>query len=249
VALTPGEIERATLLAWPALETIEDGSWTARFAQGYTKRANSVHSLEQADDGRASERIAALAERYRERSLRPVFRVTPLAGPGIVAALDAMGWDVYEPSVVLSMELSKRQRLVPAPTKYFEPGDPEWRHIQSAMAGNGPETSDILGAILDQITVPARGVVVYDDAYQPAGAALAVNAENCAVFLNVVVDPAKRGQGFGRAVMHAALNWTSQMGASNAAIQVLADNAVALALYGSLGFTQIYDYHYRRAPQ
>ena len=89
MALTAGEIERATLLAWPALETIEDGSWTARFAQGYTKRANSVHSLHLADDDRASERIAHLAERYRERGLRPVFRVTPLAGPGIVAALDA----------------------------------------------------------------------------------------------------------------------------------------------------------------
>jgi N-acetylglutamate synthase len=249
VALTPGEIERATLLAWPALETIEDGSWTARFAQGYTKRANSIHSLDLADDGRAGERIAALAENYRERGLRPVFRVTPLASPGIVAALDAMGWDNYEPSLVLSMELTKRQRLVSAPTKYFEPSDPEWRQIQSAMAGYAPQATETLGKILDQITVPARGVVVYDDAYQPAGAALAVNAESCAVFLNVVVDPAKRGQGFGRAVMHAGLNWTSQMGATDAAIQVLADNEVALALYRSLGFTQIYDYHYRRAPQ
>ncbi len=249
MALTPGEIERATLLAWPALEEVTNGSWTARFAKGYTKRANSIHSLELGDDRDADERINALAEEYRQRSLRPVFRVTPLAGPGIVAALDALGWDRYEPSLVLTMELTKRQRLVSAPTKYFEPSDPEWRQIQSAMAGNGPETSAILGAILDQITAPARGVVVYDDAYQPAGAALAVNAANCAVFLNVVVDPAKRGQGFGRAVMHAGLNWTSQMGATNSAIQVLVDNAVALALYRSLGFTQTYEYHYRRAPQ
>ena len=248
LALTPGDIECATLLAWPALEEITDGAWTARFSRGYTKRANSIHSLDPADEERAADRITALAERYRDRGLRPVFRVTPLASPGVVAALDSMNWDVYEPSLVLSMDLTKRQRLVSALTKYFEPTDPEWRQVQGSMAGYSAETQDTLGAILDQIQVPARGVVVYDDSYQPAGAALAVNAQNCAVFLNVVVEPSKRGQGFGRAVMHAGLNWTSQMGAAHAAIQVLADNSVALSLYRSLGFTETYQYHYRRAP-
>ncbi|WP_157959920.1 GNAT family N-acetyltransferase [Devosia submarina] len=249
MALSPAEIEQATLLAWPALEEAADGGWTARFAHGYTKRANSVHCLDPADDGRAQQRITALAELYRARDLRPVFRVTPLAGPGIVAALDEMGWDVYEPSLVLGMELSKRQRLVSALTKYFEPSDPEWRQVQADLAGYSAQTRNVLGQILDRITVPACGIVVYDDSYQPAGAALAVNAQNCAVLLNVVVDPAKRGEGFGRAVMHAGLNWTSQMGASYAAIQVLANNKVALGLYRSLGFEQIYEYHYRRAPQ
>lgn len=249
MALSPAEIEQATLLAWPAPEEVTDCAWTARFANGYTKRANSIHCLDPADDGRAEQRLAALAELYRERGLRPVFRVTPLAGPGIIAALDAMGWDVFEPSLVLGMELNKRQRLVSALTKYFEPTDGEWRQVQAELAGLGAQTQATLGEILDRLTPPARGVVVYDDSYQRAGAALAVNAQNCAVFLNVVVDPQKRGEGFGRAVMHAGLNWTSQMGATYAAIQVLADNAVALGLYRSLGFTQVYQYHYRRAPQ
>jgi ribosomal protein S18 acetylase RimI-like enzyme len=249
MTLSPAQIEQATLLAWPAPEEVVDGAWCARFANGYTKRANSIHSLDPADDKRATERIAALAELYRERGLRPVFRITPLAGPGIVAALDAMGWDVFEPSLVLGMELNKRQRLVPALTKYFEPMDPEWRQVQAGLAGYEAQTQGMLGEILDRLTVPARGVVVYDDSYQPAGAALAVNAQKCAVFLNVVVHPQKRGEGFGRAVMHAGLNWTAQMGATYAAIQVLADNGVALGLYRSLGFTQTYQYHYRRAPE
>jgi ribosomal protein S18 acetylase RimI-like enzyme len=248
VSLTPLEIERATLLAWPALEEIADGAWTARFARGYTKRANSVHSLDTADSQKAAERIDALAELYRARNLRPVFRITPLASPAIAAALDAKAWDVYEPSLVLSMPLTKRQRLVPAATNYFEPGDPEWLFLQGTMAGYDEQTSAVLGDILDRIAVPARGVIVYDDVYQPAGAALAVVAEETAVFLNVVVDRDKRSQGFGRAVMHAALNWTAQMGATNAALQVLADNAVALAMYRSLGFADQYTYHYRRAP-
>lgn len=248
MSLTAGEIERATLLAWPALEEITDGSWTARFAQGYTKRANSIHSLDVGDDADAGQRIDRLADHYRQRNLRPVFRQTPLAGPAIGAALDEKGWDTFEASLVLSMPHSKRQRLVPAPTQYFELGDPQWRDAQAAMAAYTPQTSAVLGKILDQISVPARGVMVYDDAYVPAGAALAVVAQGVGVFLNVVVDPGRRGQGFGRAVMHAALNWTGQMGATGAALQVLADNEVALALYRSLGFTHAYGYHYRRAP-
>jgi len=249
MTLTATQIEQATLLAWPSLETITDGAWSARFARGYTKRANSIHSLDLSDDGDAEARLDVLADEYRARNLRPTFRVTPLAGSGIIAALDAKGWETFEQSLVLSMPLAKRQRLVSAAPKYFEPTDPEWRNIQGAMAGYDAASLVSLGQILDQLNVPARGVVVCDETYRPAGAALAVQAEGTAIFLNVVVDPERRGEGFGRAVMHAALNWTSQMGATYAALQVLADNDAALALYRKLGFTDVYGYHYRRAPQ
>lgn len=248
MTLTATQIEQATLLAWPSLETITDGAWSARFALGYTKRANSIHSLDGGDDRNAEARLDALAAEYRARNLRPTFRVTPLAGPGIIAALDEKGWETFEQSRVLATPLTKRQRLVSAMPKYFEATDPEWRDIQGAMAGYDAAALKSLGQILDQLTVPARGVVVYDEGFQPAGAALAVNANGTAIFLNVVVDPERRGEGFGRAVMHAALNWTSQMGATNAALQVLADNEAALALYRKLGFTDVYGYHYRRAP-
>lgn len=248
MTLSPFPIEQATLLAWPALEEITDRSWSARFARGYTKRANSIHCLDLADDGDAGGRINALAGQYGRRGLRPTFRLTPLAGPAIGAALDEQRWDIHEPSLVLSMPLGKRQYQVPSPTRYFEAADPEWRQVQGALAGYSLETAILLGSILDQIKVPACGVVVYDKALQPAGAALAVTVGEIAVFLNVVVDRSRRGQGFGRAVMHAALNWTGQMGAGLGAIQVLADNGVALSLYRSLGFADSYGYHYRRAP-
>lgn len=244
--LTPVEIERATQMAWPALEEVRDGSWVARFARGYTKRANSIQSFEAADDADAGARIDALSTRYSAQGLTPTFRVTPLAGPGVNAALDEKGWSVFETSLVLAMALGKRARPVAATTRLFEPNDPEWRRSQGVMSGYDAATFDILGEILDRLTVPARGIIVYDDAYQPAGAALAVNADGIAVFLNVIVDEARRGQGFGRAAMHAALNWTSQNGASHAAIQVLADNVQAVPLYRSLGFGELYSYHYRR---
>jgi N-acetylglutamate synthase len=240
------EIETACLLAWPALETLRDGGWIARFARGYTKRANSIQSHDPADETDAAARIDALAQAYRARGLQPTFRITPLAGPGVIAALDAKGWQSFETSLVLAMPMTARARPVAATTRLFEPADPEWRQVQGAMAGYDAATFEALGAILDRIEVPARGVIVYDDAYRPAGAALGINAGGIAIFLNVVVDAAKRGQGYGRAVMNAALNWTGQSGASRAAIQVLADNVQAMPLYRSLGFEEVYSYHYRR---
>ena len=49
-------------------------------------------------------------------------------------------------------------------------------------------------------------------------------------------------------LMLSALKWARQRGARDAWLQVEADNAPALALYRSLGFDEVYRYHYRRPP-
>ena len=46
-----------------------------------------------------------------------------------------------------------------------------------------------------------------------------------------------------------ALKWARLRGAREAWLQVEADNAPALALYRSLGFDEVYRYHYRRPPE
>ena len=43
-------IEAAGLRAWPAVETMTDGSWILRAAGGHTNRANSTWCLNPADD-------------------------------------------------------------------------------------------------------------------------------------------------------------------------------------------------------
>lgn len=245
-ALTHLAVERATQLAWPALEEVRDGAWVARFARGYTKRANSIQSFDLADDANAGDRIEAFADRYRAAGLKPVFRVTPLAGPGVIAALDEKGWLPFETSLVLAMEFGDQVLPVATKARLFAANDPEWLTAQIRLSEYDPATTEALSAILDRLTVPAQGVLVYDESSRPVAAALAINAEGIAIFLNVVVDKGERGRGFGRAVMNAALNWTRENGAGHAAIQVLADNAQAVSLYRSLGFADAYSYHYRQ---
>ncbi|MEH0675544.1 ribosomal protein S18-alanine N-acetyltransferase [Vibrio scophthalmi] len=57
--------------------------------------------------------------------------------------------------------------------------------------------------------------------------------------LNIAVDPAKQGQGFGRALIEGFLSMCEGAGADSAWLEVRESNQVALALYQEVGFNEI----------
>lgn len=59
-----------------------------------------------------------------------------------------------------------------------------------------------------------------------------------AEILTIVVDPALRGQGYGRALLGQALLAAARNGAHQVFLEVEAGNAAAIALYEGAGFTQ-----------
>lgn len=243
------DIESATLCAWPALQIAHDRLWLWRAAKGYSKRANSIHCLDPSDGEDADMRLERLAALSLYNDILPVFRVTPLTSAGALAALDRAGWKPFERSLVLAQQFSGDELPVKHKTRVHDPRDPAWYETQGAMSGYNAHTLGILKTILDATTCENCGVLALDDEGNPAAAVLATVANGIGVYLNVVADPAKRGKGFGRAAMSAALNWSREAGATSAAIQVLADNTPAVSLYTSLGFSQVYDYHYRKPAE
>jgi RimJ/RimL family protein N-acetyltransferase len=54
-----------------------------------------------------------------------------------------------------------------------------------------------------------------------------------------------RRQGAATAVLHALASWADKQHAHGLYLQVMRDNLAALALYERVGFTPLYDYHYR----
>jgi hypothetical protein len=54
----------------------------------------------------------------------------------------------------------------------------------------------------------------------------------------VAVDPARRGQGFGRAIMNAAEDWLRQAGIAKLQLMVRRENAKAGAFYQSIGYAE-----------
>ncbi len=248
IPLSISLIEGATLTAWPAIRQAHDGLWLWRYANGYTKRANSIHCLDPSDGAYARDRIARMAELSVRHSIPPVFRVTPLTAPSIIAQLDRLGWEEFDHSLVMAMENPAEDFVIDTPVKLFDPADPEWYKAQSQMAGYDAPTVEALRTILELIPCESCGVLVYHKAGLPVAATLATVASGIGIYLNVVTHPSARGMGYGRAAVSAAVNWVRSMGAHHSALQVLAGNDPAIRLYSSLGFGEVYPYAYRRAP-
>ncbi|WP_163521244.1 GNAT family N-acetyltransferase, partial [Klebsiella michiganensis] len=66
---------------------------------------------------------------------------------------------------------------------------------------------------------------------------------------DLAVTPAARGQGVGARMVTSLMHWGRSKGAKSAYLQVRDANEKARALYGRLGFTDVYGYHCRRPPQ
>lgn len=238
-------IEAATFTAWPAITTAMDGTWLARFARGFTKRSNSIQCLDPTDDANAADRLARMADLYPLNSLDPLFRVTPLAGPGVIAVLDAEGWAPFEESRVLTMALPT-DLAMPEGVEVLDGTDARYLDAFTELAGHNRRTRDTLAALVNLVACRNAGIVIRDTAGEPLAAALAVNALGTGIYTNVVTRADKRRQGLGRKLMQGALAWTREAGATDAAIQVVSENAPAVNLYTSLGFEEAYRYHYRR---
>jgi N-acetylglutamate synthase len=242
---SPSSIETAGLLAWPALQTVRDRSWVLRAANGYTKRSNSVQSLDPNDIENAPDRLNSVLNWFAARALPPVFRVTPLLGAPVLELLEQKGWTAFDHSHVLAMPLPAD--LAPDPRASFGvPTAPEWIEAQRELQGYGEKTLSGLRGVVGAITTPAAGVLQRDAAGAIVASALMVLADGYAIAGNVVTAPSARGRGHARALMRSALAWAAERGATAAALNVQADNAAALKLYASLGYSHQYDYHYRR---
>lgn len=241
----PAALEAAGLRCWPGVESEWDGRWVRRAANGYTQRANSVQCLDPADDADAPARIAAAADWFRARNIRPTFRVTPLAGPSTIAALDEAGWAEIDHSHVFAMELGS---IAADPRGHLHDLlDPAFLAAQQQLRSYDDSKLARLRAVLEQIDIPARGVVVRDSDGAAVASGIFDVADGIVYAGNIITDAARRRQGFGVALMRSGLAWAQSAGASVAALNVAADNPNGQALYRSLGYERRYDYHYRYA--
>jgi GNAT superfamily N-acetyltransferase len=107
-----------------------------------------------------------------------------------------------------------------------------------------PGLSEIIGAIQ-----PEAGLFVLEQDEDPLATAICVHDGDLAGLFEVATAEAERGKGRGRRLLLSALKWARLRGARHAWLQVEADNFAARRLYGTLGFTELYRYHYRRRPE
>ena len=96
--------------------------------------------------------------------------------------------------------------------------------------------------------VPQRCFMALQHEGQTVAVALGVLERGYLGIYDVVTAPDQRQQGFGTLLLHHLLRWSCEQGACRAYLQVMLNNAPALALYAKLGFREVYQYWYRVRP-
>jgi ribosomal protein S18 acetylase RimI-like enzyme len=210
------------------------------------KRLNSVNPLDPSDVDRLPERIARAARRFDAYGRPLTFRMSPLAGETLSAHFDAEGWSRFDESMVMRLDLARAPvdgaidqiplrdigRFIGASIKVHE-----------SDAAQRPGLSEIIGAIQPEV-----GLFALERGDEPLATLICVHDGDLAGLFEIATARQARREGHGRNLILSALKWARLRGARQAWLQVEADNAPALSLYGSLGFAKVYDYHYRRPP-
>lgn len=237
-------LEELSLNAWPAHQTMLYDGWVIRFANGYTKRANSVNPLYPSTLD-LEEKIAFCESLYREQKLDVVYKLTPASHTeNLDEILEAKGYGNDSATSVQLFDLGSSS-VSPSPAVVVnESLSDQWLDTFCRMSAVDDRRRESLRRILHNI-VPHRCFASLTVDTKVIAAGLGVLQAGFVGLFDIVVDPAFRSQGYGRQIVESLLYWGKQNGAQQSYLQVMLNNAPALHLYSKIGFIEQYQYWYR----
>lgn len=188
--------------------------------------------------------LAEIRTWYQDRSIEPCLKITPLAPPGLDEHLDDSGWA----KITCTRVMGRNLQAVPgsfAGNSLLLGGvlDRPWLETHARWEGETPSDTRSNEALLRRMDRPLFFSWVDGDA--TLAVMVASLRFDAAHLYSLVVDPRHRGRGIGRAFVAAVLARLGEMGMVEVVLQVLESNQVARDLYASLGFADLYGYHYR----
>jgi GNAT superfamily N-acetyltransferase len=224
-------MERAHVLAWPALNTDTIDGWLWRSSGGGSQRANSISTIDfHGADLDAS--IAHAEARYRALGQPARFQTFDETSPaGLADTLRMRGYRESEPTVTMFKRIGDPGGLPDVEIR--DRAWPEWRGV---YLGEITESRrEVNALILDRIPAPCaffgcrRGGEI-------VATALCVVGFDCAVIECVATRADMRRQGAAQSVLAALEAWASAQGVDWIGLQVVTGNTPAVALYQRLGF-------------
>lgn len=235
-------LEQLAFRGWPALESRDVDGWRLRFANGYTKRANSINAL----GDNPSLEVEALEAPFRARNQRPAWRLSPLAPSAMAGKLGDRGYSSIERSLVQRCPLHEGFSIDPAVEIADQPSA-AWLDAFCIHSPVRPEHRETMERMLAAIAAPKAFALVQSHGRPMAMAIGALDGDHMGLF-DVLVMPDARRQGLARRVTESLYTWARHRGAGFAYLQVVATNAPALALYEAQGFRTLYAYNYWLPP-
>jgi len=235
--------EELSFNAHPALQTQFYDGWVLRFANGYTNRANSINLIyPSAIDLKI--KIAECEKRYFMHGLPAAYKLLDCYSANIDRALEENGYDKIMPTYVMEAKLQNKYSLS-GDSVVTDYADDEWleayfafsKYYESVKITTAKQIHDNVKNVMFCARLVKDGV--------SAACGSAVIERGYAGLLNIVVDEARRGNGYGREICETLMAEAIRRGAHTAYLQVLQDNEIAVNLYKKLGFKKIYSYWYR----
>ncbi|WP_165452279.1 GNAT family N-acetyltransferase [Paenibacillus thalictri] len=243
-------LEQLAFNTWPAAMQWRYGDWTVRCSGAFTKRANSVFTAGPlpGHDGWLEE----IETFYKRQDLPPQFHLSPASPVGLDELLERCGYNKDTVTSVYIADCRAAAESLPGTSRLnttievLISDQPNAAWIGGFLEAEGfPEARrPFYEGLFARIAPRSRFITVVADG-RTAGLGTVVIERGWAGFINVVTHPAFRGQGIGKQIVQQLAAEALLLGAQRLYLQVVADNAPAIALYQKLGFTWAYDYHYR----
>jgi N-acetylglutamate synthase len=239
-----GHFEEISNNAWPALQTLQYDGWVLRFANGVTKRSNSV-SLLYPSTLPPDEKISFCEHLYASQQITPCFKITEIATPsGLDQRLAEQGYFIHSHISFQTLDISKIPSEPLGNITMEGNLKPRWMDDFIRMNEFDHSRKSTYISIMKQLLLPKCLISLTHDK-KTIGVGLGVAEGSFVGLFDIVVDKAHRNTGLGYLIVENILRWGRKHGANTAYLQVLTDNAPALGLYKKMGFKEAYRYWYR----
>jgi N-acetylglutamate synthase len=244
------QIEVAGFSAWPCFEEELFEGWRLRFANGFTKRANSANASPQALTLTATD-ITEVERRYGGRGIETVFRLSSLPPlTELDTLLAARGYRSADRSSVMHMAIDNaegraKDKLDKNKAFIEESLSPEqWLDVYYAISG---KSTKHLGAHLQllQAMPNHRLFFVLTQGGMAVCCGIGVVTDAYLGLFEIATRSTHQGQGLATRLCQNLLHWGQSKGAHSAFLQVEAINTRAISIYERLGFQNLYQYWYR----
>lgn len=205
-------IEEISLNAWPSLQQILDDGWILRFADGCTKRANSVNPLYVGTKD-VYEKIKRCEQIYIDKNLQPIFRITPLASPeNLDEILAHSGFEQKDVSSVQVMDLESITPQAAGSIQLWTEFSQDWLDSFIYLGGVTIESQKSLTGMLSNIASKKCFAVLLNE-NQVISCGLGVLEKQYIGLFEIITAKTERRKGFGEELILNLLAWGKQNGA------------------------------------
>ncbi len=238
-------LEELFLNTWPSIETKMFDGWIMRFAEGYTKRSNSVSPL-YPNMIPIDEKIELCEKSYASKNLPLIFKMTEASQPSdLDEYLESSGYGKIDVTSVMSIDLNEYDFGISENVLFSRNITVKWMDAFCAFTGLSEKQRRVFGTLMQMNGENNLYTLIYDND-DIAGCGLGILKESISGIFNVIVRDDLRGNGFGKSLVSSMLSKVKSSGCDKTFLQVLDANESAKKLYSGIGFEEIYKYWYRK---